>query len=113
MNILGGTNSVENYGSVKLTIGENYYEKFHNFGMEWTDNYIKFYIDGKCRFTFDATTDPNFDVFDQYANVCLCFFADEEWCKVPLADGDNENCSYVDWIRVWQKDESGYGIKIK
>ena len=113
LNILGGTSSVENYGSVKLSIGENYYEKFHNFGMEWTDDYIKFYIDGKCRFTFDTTTSTDYNVFDQYANVCLCFFADEEWCKVPLADGDNENCAYVDWIRVWQKDEAGYGIKVK
>ncbi|MBR4116998.1 MAG: family 16 glycosylhydrolase [Clostridia bacterium] len=97
----------------KVTIDEKFGENYHNFGMEWTDDYIAFYIDGKRYYTFDCTLSDEYDVFDQYSTVVYSAFSDRGYTNLPVPDDHKVSYNYVDWIRVWQKDEPGYGINIK
>ena len=97
----------------KVTIDENFGDNYHNFGMEWTDDYIAFYIDGKRYYTFDCTVSDEYDVFDQYSTVIYSAFSDRGYTNIPVPDDHKVSYNYVDWIRVWQKDEPGYGISIK
>lgn len=46
-------------GSVKVK--GNPYEEFHTYGLEWTENYYKFYVDGKCTWTIKDTGYTNRD----------------------------------------------------
>lgn len=96
-----------------VTIDENFGDNYHNFGMEWTDDYIAFYIDGKRYYTFDCTTSDDYDIFDQYSTVVFSAFSDRGYTNLPVDDDHKVSYNYVDWIRVWQKDEPGYGINIK
>lgn len=93
--------------------GERFGDNYHHFGMEWTDNYISFYIDGKRYYTFDCTLSDTYDSFDQYATVVFGAFCDRGYTNLPVPDDHTTSYNYVDWIRVWQKDEEGYGIRIK
>ncbi|MBO5019669.1 MAG: family 16 glycosylhydrolase, partial [Clostridia bacterium] len=80
--------------------------KFHNFAMEWTDDYIYFYLDGVKYYSFDCTKLSEYEVFDMVARIRLTFSAGKY--ITPTADSDE---AFVDWVRVWQKDEAGYVMK--
>jgi len=80
--------------------------KFHNFAMEWTDDYIYFYLDGVKYFSFDCSSLPEYEVFDMVTRIRLTFSAGKY--VTPTADSDE---AFVDWVRVWQKDEAGYIMK--
>lgn len=105
-NVQGGT-------APQVTIDENFGDNYHNFGMEWTNDYIAFYIDGIRYYTFDCTASDEYDVFDQYSTVVFSAFSDRGYTNLPVPDDHKVSYNYVDWIRVWQKDEPGYGINIK
>ena len=79
--------------------------KFHTFAMEWTDDYIYFYLDGVKYYSFDCTTLPEYEVFDAVARIRLTFSAGKY--KAPGADSDE---AFVDWVRVWQKNGAEYVI---
>ena len=81
-------------------------EKFHNFGMEWTDDYIYFYLDGVRYYSFDCTLLPEYDVFDQLASINMTFNA-----GLYAESTVDSSVAYVDWVRVWQKDEAEYVLK--
>ncbi len=97
----------------KVTSDETFGDNYHHFGMEWTDDSISFYIDGRRYYTFDCTTSDAYDIFDQYATVVYGAFSDRGYTNLPVPDNHKTSYNYVDWIRIWQKDEEGYGIKIK
>lgn len=80
--------------------------KYHNFAMEWTDDYIYFYLDGVKYYSFDCTALPEYEVFDMVARIRLTFSAGKY--VTPTADSDE---AFVDWVRVWQKNEAGYVVK--
>ncbi|MBE6727872.1 MAG: glycosyl hydrolase family protein [Ruminococcaceae bacterium] len=80
--------------------------KFHNFAMEWTDDYIYFYLDGVKYYSFDCTALSEYEVFDMVTRIRLTFSAGKY--VTPTADSDE---AFVDWVRVWQKDEAGYVVK--
>ena len=90
-------------------LGDNY----HHFGMEWTNDYISFYVDGRRYYTFDCTASDSYDIFDQYATVVYGAFCDRGYTNIPVPENHKSSNNYVDWIRIWQKDEEGYGIRIK
>lgn len=85
---------------------ENIGSQYHNFAMQWTDDYIYFYLDGVKYFSFDCTTSPEYDVFDMATRIRLTFSAGKY--ITPTADSDE---AFVDWVRVWQKNEAGYLVK--
>lgn len=97
----------------KVTSDETFGDNYHHFGMEWTNDSISFYIDGRRYYTFDCTTSDAYDIFDQYATVVYGAFSDRGYTNLPVPDDHKTSYNYVDWIRIWQKDEDGYGIKIK
>jgi len=80
--------------------------KYHNFAMEWTDDYIYFYLDGVKYYSFDCTALSEYEVFDMVARIRLTFSAGKY--VTPTADSDE---AFVDWVRVWQKNEAGYVMK--
>lgn len=80
--------------------------KYHTFAMQWTDDYIYFYLDGVKYFSFDCTTSPEYDVFDMATRIRLTFSAGKY--VTPAAESDE---AFVDWVRVWQKNEAGYLVK--
>ena len=113
-----GTKEVKNARLIEFTraevvIDEKFGDSYHNFGMEWTDDYIAFYIDGIRYYTYDCTTLEAADVFDQYSTIVFSAFSDRGYTGLPVPDDHKVSYNYVDWIRVWQKDEPGYGINIK
>ena len=81
-------------------------DKYHNFAMEWTDDYIYFYLDGVKYYSFDCSTLPEYEVFDMVTRIRLTFSAGKY--VTPTADSDE---AFVDWVRVWQKNEAGYVMK--
>lgn len=80
--------------------------KFHTFAMEWTDDYIYFYLDGVKYYSFDCSSLPEYEVFDMVARIRLTFSGGKY--VTPTAESDE---AFVDWVRVWQKDEAGYVMK--
>ncbi len=97
----------------KVTSDETFGDNYHHFGMEWTNDSISFYIDGRRYYTFDCTASDAYDIFDQYATVVYSAFSDRGYTNLPVPEDHKTSYNYVDWIRIWQKDEEGYGIKIK
>jgi len=81
-------------------------DKYHNFAMEWTDDYIYFYLDGVKYYSFDCSTLSEYEVFDMVTRIRLTFSGGKY--VTPTADSDE---AFVDWVRVWQKDEAGYIMK--
>lgn len=83
---------------------------YHYIGMDWTPEYVTFYIDGIPKISVDISS-SEFDALKQYAYPILSFAGDELYQKRPVKT--NETYNYIDWVRIWQRDEQGYGIKIK
>ncbi len=100
-NYLQGDNASQPYATVK-DMGS----KFHNFAMEWTDDYIYFYLDGVKYYSFDCTRLSEYEVFDMVTRIRLTFSAGKY--ITPTADSDE---AFVDWVRVWQKSDAGYVMK--
>ena len=78
--------------------------------MDWTPEYVTFYIDGIPKISVDISS-SEFDALKQYAYPILSFAGDELYQKRPVKTSETYN--YIDWVRIWQRDEQGYGIKIK
>ncbi|MBQ9355208.1 MAG: hypothetical protein IJT84_05965, partial [Clostridia bacterium] len=74
--------------------------------MKWTDDYIYFYLDGVKYYSFDCTKLSEYEVFDMVTRIRLTFSAGKY--VTPTADSDE---AFVDWVRVWQKNETGYVVK--
>ena len=79
--------------------------KYHTFAMEWTDDYIYFYLDGIKYYSFDCTKSEEYDVFDTVARIRLTFSAGKY-----LTPGAASDEAFVDWVRVWQKSDAEYVI---
>ena len=113
LQLLQNDENRKNGTAPEVVIDEKFGDSYHNFGMEWTDDYIAFYIDGIRYYTYDCTTLEAADVFDQYSTIVFSAFSDRGYTGLPVPDEHKVSYNYVDWIRVWQKDEPGYGINIK
>ena len=80
--------------------------KYHNFAMQWTDDYIYFYLDGVKYYSFDCSALSEYEVFDMVTRIRLTFSAGKY--VTPTAESDE---AFVDWVRVWQRNEAGYVVK--
>lgn len=82
--------------------------EFHTYAVEWTENYLKFYFDGKLHFTFTNDKKGDYNTWPFYNPFYL---------KLNLAWGGNwggaqgidENCLpavyEIDYVRVFKKIE--------
>ena len=80
--------------------------EFHVYGVEWTADYIKAYIDGTTYFTFenDGSGDPNSWPFFKAFNIKLNIAVGGSWGGYMGIDDSIFPAEYViDYVRVYQK----------
>jgi beta-glucanase (GH16 family) len=72
---------------------------FHDYGVEWTDDYLAFYIDGKQmgRFTNSHAIARAKDMY-----IILSLVAGG-WADEPTSDAPFPTSLEADWVRVWQR----------
>lgn len=80
--------------------------KFHTYGIEWNENYIKGYIDGQCKYTFenDGRNDKETWPFDKpfYLKLNLAlggFFSNQ----VTVDEAALPAIYEIDYVKVYQK----------
>ncbi len=76
--------------------------EYHTYGVEWTDDYIRFFIDGKLYGTIE-TTDKKYDYLNKELYLSL-------FVGVELTDQEthDETAQWpapfeIDWVKVYQK----------
>lgn len=79
---------------------------FHVYALEWTEDYIKGFVDGKCHFTFNNDKKGNKDTwpFDApfYLKLNLAWGGD--WGGAQGVDESKLPATYeIDYVRVFQK----------
>lgn len=79
---------------------------WHCYGMEWTHEYIKGFIDGQMYFYAPNPTPNVVDMatwpFDQEFYLKLNLAVGGSWGGTPASDFDAETYE-IDWVRVYQK----------
>lgn len=112
-NLLGGRGDILN-DAEGIDSARPYGEEYHTVGWEWADDYSAFYVDGVRTMYFDSSS-PDYDCFDKTAFIILS--ADP---TSPSYGGDNllpddftESEVSYDWLRIYQKDESGSILYVK
>lgn len=79
---------------------------FHIYALEWTEEYIKGFVDGKCHFTFnnDKTGNKNTWPFNAPFYVKLNLAWGGDWGGVQGVDESALPVTYeIDYVRVFQK----------
>lgn len=80
---------------------------FHIYGLEWTEDSVRFTYDGKHCFTFvNPKTNAKDWPFDQKFYVILNV-AIGGGLGGAIVDGDWPDSMEVDWVRVYQKRQTG------
>lgn len=79
---------------------------FHNYGLEWNENYLKFYFDDKLIASYNRPTEIN----QLAANYIIINLAIGGWAESgsrPI-DVTSNNPAYLecDWVRVWKRNET-------
>ncbi len=84
-----------------------WWNSFHEFAVEWTNSYFKFYVDGKLVRTLKKATDPKYTYFP------IMSVLTSQW-EIPLITKPNKKRAkgvkkttwpqtmQVDWIKVWR-----------
>ncbi len=83
----------------------NIHNGFHVYGLEWTEDYLKFYFDGKLTWTY--TNKANIPLVKEV------FILSSGWARSPgWGEGNIDNAqlpyfSEVDWFRTYQRADVG------
>ncbi len=79
-------------------------EEYHTFGVEWTPEYVRFFVDGKSYGTVEISSDKYKDL---HTEMYLDFMAGVNLSKEQINDKEQiwPVDSYIDWIRIYQKDD--------
>ena len=101
--------------------------EYHLYALEWTPEYLNYYVDGELYATMDISEDndycthngahdDNMECFRQYYNICLStdIFTDNHagWAPDQLAsrlpDFAQNGVDYkIDYIRLYQNEDAG------
>lgn len=99
-----------NHGIGTQKTGEKYIEtaenEFHVYAVEWTENYIKGFVDGECYFTFmnDHNGDKETWPFDVPFYLKLNLAWGGNWGGAQGTDETALPATYkIDYVRVFQK----------
>lgn len=78
---------------------------FHNYGVEWDDNYMRFYFDDKLVASYNRPSELK-QLSAQYIIVNLAIGGWAETAETPIQVTAN-NPAYLecDWVRVWKRNE--------
>lgn len=106
---MGQSNNPKKTGNSTATLDE-----YHVFGLEWNEDIIKWYIDGKQVFSYARKTDLTDDKvkaqwpFDQPFYLILNqSVGNGSWAAKPDTDFTYE--TKFDWVRVYQTDQQATG----
>ena len=102
--------------------GEHFYDTFHYLGMEWTKDYIAFYLDGQITKFVDLTS-AKYDVLEQSVVLKLGTMVANNMGYglngkgIPPYFMDDVSGFYeesiFDYVRIYQKNDSQYKLKEK
>ena len=98
--------------------GEHFYDTFHYLGMEWTEDYIAFYLDGQITLMVDMTS-PLYDTFEQSVVLKLANGVSFPGYGLIRPDEclDDVNDFYeeqiIDFVRIYQKDDGVSRLRAK
>ena len=84
--------------------------KFHTIGLQWEENYLKFYFDGELKLTV-SNTESNSERFTAFANALLYteFLATP---KTGFGSWSGLDSSFeIDYIRYYQNAGSEFSIR--
>ncbi len=89
-------------GEFCTTIDGNFYDEFHTFGCEWTEEYVAYYVDGEisCKYEKDAEIFADINGEDMYLLVTLAVGGSED----AIADiGNTEFPAQmaIDYVRYY------------
>ena len=88
--------------SGKLTI-DNPFDKFHIYSMEWTPEFITFYVDGRKTYHYQPTNKtPENWPFDKPAYLIFNIAIGGDWGR-EIDDSIFPTTMTIDWVRVYQK----------
>ncbi len=92
-----------NSGEYETVIDGNFYDEFHTFGCEWTDDYVAYYVDDVLRYKYtkDSETFKKINEEDMYLLVTLAVGGSEE----AMADIESTNFPAqmaVDYVRYYK-----------
>lgn len=100
----------ENFRSYKLPDNKVFYDdEYHTYGIEWTESYIRYYIDGESYGTVEITDGKYKDLKKEMyimfiTNVSMTEdFVDDEQANWPTYYD-------IDWIRLYQRDGGTYTL---
>lgn len=80
--------------------------EFHIYALEWTEDYIKGYVDGKCHFVFENDKQGNNDTwpFDKSFIIKLNLAWGGNWGGAEGVDESFLPATYeIDYVRAYQK----------
>ena len=115
-NVVYGTSHDWNNGNVKSESGTKYnvdVTQYHTYTIEWTEEYIIWYVDGikyhEVDISLDSTFYPNIEVFHEPYYFLLNVAVGGSWPGDPV-DSSFPATMYVDYVRVYDlPGESGGG----
>lgn len=110
----GGTDFHYNWSSElgdSRVIATGIYDgKFHTIGLQWEENYLKFYFDGELKLTV-SNTESNSERFTAFANALL-YTEFSATPKTGFGSWSGLDSSFeIDYIRYYQNAGSEFGIR--
>lgn len=97
-------------GDSRVIATDIYDGKFHTIGLQWEENYLKFYFDGELKLTV-SNTESNSERFTAFANALLYteFLATP---KTGFGSWSGLDSSFeIDYIRYYQNAGSEFSIR--
>ncbi len=90
-------------GEYETVIDGNFYDSFHTFGCEWTDEYVAYYVDGVLshKYTKDADTFASINEEDMYLLVTLAVGGSEE-AMADIGNTEFPAQMAVDYVRYYK-----------
>lgn len=87
-------------------------DEYHTYGLEWTDEYIRFFIDGVSYGTVELTASKYDDLnTEMYLDFIAGVNLTEQEAVDEMATWPIDYC--VDWVRVYQKSGSTFTDRTK
>lgn len=104
---LGQSNNPKKGGTSNNTTGE-----YHVYGLEWTENIIKWYVDGKQTFSYaKSTNQDDLDKLQWPFDKPFYLILNQSVGNGSWASNRDLNFTYetkFDWVRVYQKADGDY-----